>query len=383
VKNIVKYFSLKENSIKNFSLKENIINKFSLKENFMLKENTIKKFSLKRIIIALVAILICVSAGAGTFLYLKRDVIIDDGGVEIHVGTMENTVEKVLEENGISVGPEDYINPPLDTELHKTKINEIQIKRAVPVYVSVDGQELELMTYKDTVREVLEDNSIELYENDRLEGACLDDKITEGMQVKIVRVEEKIVTENEQIPYEVVSRANSRMEKGKQKIVTDGKEGVKQKSFKVVIEDGIEVSRELIKEEVVTSPVDKVVEYGTYEPQRTSRGKVLNYKKVLDMRATAYTASYKDTGKNPDDPQFGITYTGIKAKKGVVAVDPSIIPLGTRLYIEGVGNTPDYGYAVAADIGGAVKGNIIDLYMEDPKESQRWGVRKVKVYILD
>ena len=367
VKNIVKYFSTKENIVKHFSVKEKIM----------------KYFSMKVVIIALVTLVICISAGVGTFFYLKRDVVIDDNGVEIHVGTMENTVEKVLEENGISVGPEDYINPPLDSELHKTKINEIQIKRAVPVYVSVDGQELELMTYKDTVRDVLNDNSIELSENDRLEGAGLDDKITEGMHLKIVRVEEKIVTENEQIPYEVVSRANSRMEKGKQKTVTDGKEGVKQKSFKVVIEDGIEVSKELIKEEVVTNPVNKVVEYGTYEPKKTSRGKVLNYKKVLEMKATAYTASYKDTGKSPGHPQFGITYTGVKAKKGVVAVDPKVIPLGTRLYIEGVGSTPDYGYAVAADIGGAVKGNVIDLYMEDPKESQSWGVRKVKVYILD
>ena len=348
-----------------------------------LGKNIMRYFSLKVIIIALVAIVVTVSAGIGTFFYLKRDVVIDDNGVEIRIGTMETTVGKVLEENGISVGPEDYINPPLDSELHKTKINEIQIKRAVPVYVSVDGQELEFMTYKDTVRDVLKDNSIELFEDDRLEGASLDDKITEGMHLKIVRVEEKILTENEQIPYDVVSRANSKMEKGKQKTITDGKEGVKQKSFKVVIEDGNEVSRELLKEEVVSSPVDKVVEYGTYEQPKTSRGKPLNYKKVLDMRATAYTASYEDTGKHPDHPHFGITYTGVKAKRGVIAVDPKVIPLGTRVYIEGVGNTPDYGYAVAADIGGAIKGNLIDLYMEDPKESKKWGIRKVKVYILD
>ncbi len=346
-------------------------------------KNITRYFSLKTIIIVLAAIAISVSAGVGTFFYLKRDVVIDDNGVEIHVGTMKATVAGVLEENGISISEEDYIHPPLDYELHKTKLNEIQIKRAVPVYVSVDGQELELMTYKDTVREVLQDNSIELNEKDRLEGAGLDDKVTEGMHLKIVRVEEKIVTENEKIPFEVVSRANSRMEKGKQKTVTDGKEGIKQKSFKVVYEDGNEVSRELIKEEVISSPVNKVIEYGTYEPKKTARGKTLNYKKVLEMSATAYTASYKDTGKKPDHPQFGITYTGVKAKRGVIAVDPKVIPLGTRVYIEGIGNTPDYGYAVAADIGGAIKGNLIDLYMEDPKEVAKWGVRKVRVYILD
>ena len=63
------------------------------------------------------------------------------------------------------------------------------------------------------------------------------------------------------------------------------------------------------------------------------------------MRATAYTSSFKDTGENPGHPEFGITYTGIKAKKGIIAVDPNVIPLGTRVYVECSGNIPDYGFA--------------------------------------
>lgn len=347
-----------------------------------LAKNIKRYFSLKGVIIALVAIVVSVAAGIGTFLYVERDVVIDDNGREIRVGTMKTTVRQVLEQYGISVNPEDYINLSLDSELHMTKMNKIYIKRAVPVQVAVDGQELTLMTYKDTIRDALKDNSIELSGKDRLEGAVLDDKVTDGMKLKIIRVEERIITESERIAYKVVSRSNGRMDRGKQKTVKDGKEGVRQKSFKVVVEDGIEVSKELIKEEVISNPVDKVVEYGTMQTVKTARGKDLRYKKVLNMRATAYTASYEDTGKNPGHPQFGVTYTGVKVKRGIIAVDPRVIPLGTRVYIEGVGSTPDYGYAVAADIGSAIKGNIIDLYMEDARESRRWGIKKVKVYIL-
>ena len=64
-------------------------------------------------------------------------------------------------------------------------------------------------------------------------------------------------------------------------------------------------------------------------------------------------------------------------------MDPRVIPLGTRLYIETVGNAPDYGYAVAADTGGSIKGNVIDLFYETRREALNWGRRNVRVYILE
>ena len=94
------------------------------------------------------------------------------------------------------------------------------------------------------------------------------------------------------------------------------------------------------------------------------------------MSATAYTASYKDTGKSPSHPGYGITYTGTRARVGTVAVDPRVIPLGTKMYVEG------YGYAVAEDIGGAIKGNKIDLYFNTLKEANNFGRQQRKVYIL-
>jgi len=331
-----------------------------------------------------VGVLIFVTfAGFGIFEYIRKDVIISCGTESIVLQTTRNTVEEVLQEAGIEVLPDDYINVPLDSTLHMTKLNKIEIKKAVPVFVEVDGQEIKIMSCEDTVRDALAEEGITLSEQDRLEYAGLDDEIVENMKIKIVRVEEKEINEESPIPYKVVYRENNKLDHGKEKVVREGKEGVEQKTYKVVYEDGNEVKRELIVQKILSAPIDKIVEVGTMLTYKTARGDTIRYTKVLNMRATAYTSSYEDTGKNPDHPHFGITYTGIKAQKGVIAVDPNDIPLGTKVYVEVDGNTPDYGYAIAADIGGAIKGDLIDLYFDDVETVRAWGIKRVKVYILE
>ncbi|HHW32250.1 MAG TPA: DUF348 domain-containing protein [Clostridiaceae bacterium] len=334
-------------------------------------------------IIAVGVLIIVTLAGLGLFEYLRRDVVISCGTERIVLKTMKNTVEEVLEEAGVEVVPDDYISVPLDSILHKTKINDIQIKKAVPVYVEVDGQEIKLMSCKETVKDALAAGGINLSPLDRLEYADLDDIVVENMKLKIVRVDVREVNEEIPIPYQVVMRENDKLEHGKEKVVRQGEEGVEQKTYKVVYEDGKEVKRELLIQKILSAPIDKIVEIGTMLTYKTARGDTIRYSKVLNMRATAYTSSFEDTGKNPDHPQFGITYTGIKAKKGVIAVDPKVIPLGTKVYVEVAGSTPDYGYAVAADIGGAIKGDLIDLYFEDVETVRSWGIKRVKVYILE
>ncbi|WP_078791777.1 peptidoglycan-binding protein [Megasphaera cerevisiae] len=86
------------------------------------------------------------------------------------------------------------------------------------------------------------------------------------------------------------------------------------------------------------------------------------------MDATAYTA--EDPGNS------GYTASGQRLQRGMVSVDPSVIPLGTRLYIEG------YGYAVAEDTGGSIVGNRIDLAMDSTNEALNFGRRSVVVYVL-
>lgn len=347
-----------------------------------LAKNIKRYLSLRVVIIIFAVIIISVSTYVGIFHYLRKEVVINDDGNQIVVKTMKATVGEVLEQNGISLTAYDYISLPLDAKLQRININEININRAVPVCINDGGKEVQIMTCEDTVKDVLEGASIELSEKDRLDGVTLEDEVTENMDIKVVRVKEELVEENIAIPYETTKRENSRMDKGKEAVAREGKEGIRQKVFRVVMENGKEVLRELVKESILSNPVNKIVEYGTILNTKTSRGDTLRYKKVIDMRATAYTASFADTGKNPDHPQFGITYTGVKAKKGIIAVDPKVIPLGTRVYVEVPGSAPDYGFAVAADIGSAVKGNKIDVYLDDASSARRWGVKKVKVYIL-
>lgn len=102
-------------------------------------------------------------------------------------------------------------------------------------------------------------------------------------------------------------------------------------------------------------------------------------KKVLNTTLTAYTAGFESTGKKASHPTYGITYSGIKAKEGrTIAVDPNVIPLGSTVFIEGIG------IRKAEDIGSAIRGSRIDVFMNDLGQAQEFGVKKnVKVYLLD
>lgn len=347
-----------------------------------LAKNIQRYFSRKRLVTALFAVVATVLLGLLVFSAFSTNVIIDYNGTEITVTTMRNTVKDVLTQSGIKVSEFDYVSLPLNTKLLRDKTTKIHIKSAVPMIVFADGKETTIMTSKDTVKEALQNSSVGLGDYDRIEGVKPDDKIYANIKVKVVRVRRELVSQNEIIPYGVERKANNSIDKGVEEVVSKGKNGVCEKTYMVVYEDNKEVRKLLLSNAIVSEPVKEVVEYGTIATYTASRGNTIRYKKVLEMSATAYTASFKDTKKHPGDPGFGITYTGVRVKKGIVAVDPKVIPLGSRLYIEGVGNTPDYGYAVAADIGSAIKGNKIDLYMDSQDVVDKWGRKKVKVYIL-
>ena len=345
-------------------------------------ENENKYLHIKVALIISLLIIVTLSGGMETLNLSLKELTINDNGCIIKLKTTESNIQDVIKNYGLNIVKEDDVRIPLSDKLVSGVNNEIIIKRAVPLYIDVDGEHLKVLTHCSALAEVLKENEIEIGESDRIEGANIEDKIFRGMSVRIVRVKEDLITEKVTISYEVEKRSNQRLEQGVEKTVREGQEGIRELLYRVVYEDGVMVSKELVKETVVASPVNKLVEYGTIARYTTARGDVLRYSKVLNMRATAYTSSFKDTGKNPGHPEFGITYTGIKAKKGIIAVDPNVIPLGTRVYVECPGDIPDYGFALAADTGGAIVGNLIDLYFETQEEVNSWGIKKVKVYIL-
>lgn len=111
------------------------------------------------------------------------------------------------------------------------------------------------------------------------------------------------------------------------------------------------------------------------------------YIKTIDVKATAYCLCKKCCGKSPSNPNYGVTASGLRIIPGqgmkVVASDPSVIPLGTKVYIQGLYGAKDYGYATVADTGSAIKNLKIDLYMDTHQMALNWGVKTVRVYILD
>ncbi len=148
----------------------------------------------------------------------------------------------------------------------------------------------------------------------------------------------------------------------------DGKPGQVKRTYRIIYRDGKPVGKELIKEER-TEPTDTLFLMGKsgFQTSRHSFGR----SKVLTMVATAYTNSPYENGGS------GRTAMGYRADYGHVAVDPRVIPLGTRVYVEG------YGFAIASDTGGAIKGNRIDLCVGSSNSAaMQWGRRKVKVHVL-
>jgi len=187
------------------------------------------------------------------------------------------------------------------------------------------------------------------------------------------------VTETEEVNYNTVKRLNSSLEAGTTQTVREGEQGEKAVTYRVKFENGAEVSREIVSETVTKAPVDKIVEYGNKNASKdapVNTGK-LDYKYVITCNATAYDLSAEENGG-----YAGQTATGVPLDKGVIAVDPKVIPLGSRVYIEALDGSWSYGYAVAADTGGAIKGNRVDLCYRTQYECIQFGRRPCRVYVL-
>lgn len=334
------------------------------------------KLKARAIILAVVVLL-----GYFTFTTMakKKVTVLYDGKVKT-VTSNAKTVGALLKETGIYIGEKDKIYPDIDSKVKDGLA--ISIKRAVPVTIKVDGKELKVKSAEETVERLLQSEGIILNEKDKV-LPTLNSMVKPNMEVKITRVEEKTIISSKIIPYKVVKKPNHDMLKGTSKIIQNGMDGILEITTKVVMEDGKIVSTKKVGEAIKRRPIDKIIQVGTLGFFVPSRGsEPVAYVKKLRMKATSYTSSYECTGKRPGDPGFGRTATGTIARRNpngfsTVAVDPDVIPLGTRLYIEG------YGFAIAEDVGGGVKGDKIDLYFEPgTKEFRNWSTRYVDVYIL-
>lgn len=340
----------------------------------MIKLNTPKKI----LVISAILMIIIISS---VQLYHSTDkqvlVYIDNKVTAFNV--TENTVRELLYVEDIEINKDDYINVDLDNSIKDGM--EIIIRRAVPITLYNGEEKVELNTVAKDVKTVIEKLGIEVDGNDRVIPS-LEKSIIKDMEIKIVKVEEKIYTIIDKIPYDIIENLNKQLFKGEIVEIESGEEGKMELKVKQVYENGKLIEDEIKDIKLIKAPVTQIVEKGIQDYIVSSRGKV-SYEKSIVMSATAYDLSYESIGKKPGDAYYGITASGTKARAGVVAVDSSVIPLGTKLYIKSLDGSEDYGFAIAEDTGGAIKGNRIDLFMDNHQKALEFGRRKVKVYILE
>ena len=317
-----------------------------------------------------------------------------DGGEPREVFTQAKTVGMLLESEGITLSEFDGVLPAPETAVFAGMTVEVKRSKVIEYYG--DGGYLSVHTQANTVGEMLTGLGVKIGESDFTEPGQ-DAILKDGLMVRLIRVTKKNVKNTVTVGYKIEEKTTSSLVKGKTRIAQNGKNGITTETYEVTFHDGVEVDKTLVSSVVTRKPVNKIIEKGTAEKPKstssaqssgnggtksTAKGENFSYKKMIVCRATAYDLSYESCGKNPGDSYYGITASGMKAGYGVVAVDPSVIPLGTKLYIEAADGSWAYGYCVAGDTGTGIYGNRVDLFFNTRQEVKNFGIRNVNVYIL-
>ncbi|TMN22316.1 G5 and 3D domain-containing protein [Lentibacillus cibarius] len=390
------------------------------------------KLTWKQLLSGVGMIALIAFSGLMVFETTKTEVTLTENGEEQSIKTHADTVEELLAESGITYEEQDAINHKLNTPV-KNGMN-ITYDEANEVTVKVDGDEKRYYTTTDTVGELLKDEGIQLTKHDNMsldkdasveDGMTIaidkafqvtvndggdkervwtnggtvehllneqeielnkldkikpakDKKVKKDTPVIITRI--KKVTEEVKAPidYQVEKREDSSLAKGKRHVIAKGKEGLVVKEYEVTKENGKEINRELIDKTVKRKSESRIVAIGTKVSEQnltTLSDKSSSDKsgKVMYMNATAYSSNCSGCS--------GITATGINLNKNpnkkIVSVDTSVIPLGTKVWIEG------YGTAIAADTGSHIVGNRIDLHFPSRSSALNFGRKTVKVKVLD
>ncbi len=283
-------------------------------------------------------------------------ILVTEGGVTYTIYTTAATVGGALREAGRTVYLGDVVRPALGEPV--TPYMRVTILRSTPVVVEADGRVVQTRTRARTVADLLAEQGIFLAGLDKVTPP-LTTPLHEDMRIRVTRVSEFIQVEDERIPYETVYVPDDELEIDQRRLVTAGRPGIFRRRYRVRVEDGVEVSRNLEDAWVAQEPITNVIAYGRKIVTRTletADGTIVYWRRIR-MLATSYSAS--TAGVDPSRPWYGITRLGLKMQRGIVAVDPRVIPLGTKVYV------PGYGKGLAADTGSRILGRRIDLGYND------------------
>ena len=369
---------------------------------------------LRRLIVVAV-LAAAVGALLSQTVFAQTSYIITDGDrVTVHRSYSSDPYE-VLTEAGIELEEEDTYETG-----YADGMNQITVRRMQMVTVINRGAQSVIGTYGETTGSLLARMGITPGTGDTL--SCSSETQTyDGMTIELVHTETRIEEEDTVVPYPVNYYEDPDLEPDAEIVLVAGQNGLTHVKSEVTYRNGKEVSHVIVQETVKTKPVTQLVIRGVDrtimeqpadpEPAEqaapaassgtasgssssgssssggsrydgsaetsgnvimTSSGESYTYVDVMTCSATAYTC----------EGYVGHTYSGTLARVGAIAVDPTVIPLGTKMYVVSNDGQYVYGYCVAEDIGGGIKGNKIDLYFDTYAECWDFGVRMCTVYIL-
>ncbi len=265
----------------------------------------------------------------------------------------------------------------------------VEITYGFPVYITQGAKTIEISFFGGTVADALAQAGFTVDEYDLIEPS-LDTEITETGYIDYTDIGYTTGAYTEAIPFNTKTEYTSALNKGTSKVAKPGVNGSQIVNYTAMTINGITSLKEITSVSVLAKPVNAINLVGTRPIPTNPKGWVstivpkneivldengvpVKYKSKMTVRATAYT----HTGNR--------CATGVWPQPGHIAVNPKIIPYGTKMFIKTVDGKYIYGYAVAADTGGFIKKHPtgIDLFMDTERQCINFGVRKAEIYILE
>jgi 3D (Asp-Asp-Asp) domain-containing protein len=313
------------------------------------------------------------------FVWAQKQVTIVVDGRSLHVSSQAADVGGLLADAGVPAGADDLVFPPRSTKL----VNglNVVVRHAVPVTLVLGEERNSLHVVGKAVADALVAAGIDPAAASGVEPG-VEAPLSAGMTISVPGCFARMSSETTEVPFPVETHPDGMLPRGATRVIRSGASGSALRVYRTLVVGGVEGATMLATQTVLSAPQPEILAVGTGDgssphqlevahiPVRLLNAAYLQGERRMRVVATAYSAA--EPGASPWAASgFG------RCEKGVIAVDPNVIPLGTHVYV------PGYGYAIAADTGGMINGRHIDLCFDSMSELNAWGRRIVTIIILD
>ena len=299
--------------------------------------------------------------------FIKENSTVVADGKKIESVTYQKTFSSTLSSSEINVAANNSFDKDINAKIASNDVISVTLK------VFVDNKELNIKSTQKNIALMLKAEKITINATDKI-SPSLETNLSNGMKVTITRIKIATIKQTKTIDFKTVIQKDNSFLKSLSKVTQTGVKGQKSVTYNVTYENGKEITRKVISEKVIILPKNKIIVQGTLPIITFSRGASSKTSiDIINVKSTAYYAfnginnTYTASGKKAVRNPYGFS---------TIAVDTKLIPMGTKLFVEG------YGYAIAADKGSGVKGKFIDVYFNTRKEALNWGVKYIKVQII-